>query len=948
MQIYRFFVLIIAALFLNVSTAHARFCSESHLLERFLTERARTVSAPEQQSGSKVLEESLDLLENLKLLRVGKAPAINGPREETLDFFIAQAEARERAAGVVLPDFSNPRAHHEASKTWAPITDAPKFYQDLLPPGVGFISHSLYGTMAPGLVKADNTHSVVSLRVTLPIQRATGEIVNISTNIGVQVSALLANAGKPPGERKLVSDEMESFYVSNHGIGTKGTGHHVDIEKSNYFGRHRMGVLSVDSPWHAEGSTELKDFAEEKLFIKALVENYVPQRLLEQRRMIYGGHSGGGQRALMMKVDPGPLEPYLGMIVALSPLADTAPGRPLREKEAIGQEVAARVRAEGYQGPLAKSDLQLEADLVGGNKISQSGLLGYYLTTIGFDLAPRAVKNNILTLFVMGKGDPLTGAGYEPFHQRFISEFDNVIPLWMGERVGFNGQSEIVGHMVMENRKPSAMPPEYNDHPKLASAWSRIQSEETEVYGLMRVLTEDMVGKKIPPAPKLDSEIGVLSRLIIEYANNTAYREFERAFVHYKIVASKKGETLQKLYTLISKKLQKRVRTALAEGDVEKARTAISENQAELKAIDPDFILTVENFEQAFAEVFARMSRTYVPEGPQQAEVKRTLAARADAERLATETNYEKAALLLQLRGGDYKKFDPAVVAHLAALGGKRFDLALINSIITLNMNRSERNTEYLHQLVAQSRTDEKGSIVRIADRGGKEDPIDQVSGLDYLQKEVESEINNMQKDLLQDASHFSEHFRRTLENLDEVTQAAREDDKAFSRALEEYVFSLQEAGTYTIEQIQTFPANVQAASDRYSEKAKLLIQRQQEFKSILEKEGSKGMLGIKLLGLYARHKAIREYKDSIQKRVNDLEYIAHKATVQSALLDKDYSERLAPGYFQIQPLSLAELVQSDFATVADKNSKKLLEPAWSRWKSLWGERPPPAKVEIY
>lgn len=936
--------LLVATLFLFSSPiVHARNCSEAHLLENYLNRNpiqiSRATPKPDlnvvQGERSEALESARKEFAELKLIAEGKAEATVGPRSETLESYIALAEKREKDDGVIKGELVDPVQQDQASKTWKP-KPAPPMFEGLLPEGVGFVSHGLRDAMSPGVVKADVAGGFVTLRVSVPIRRASGEVVDIETNIGVHVGALLANAGKPPSERKLVSPDMEWVAITNHGVGTKGTGHHVEIEKIHYFFGHRIGVIGMDSPWHGEGSTKLITPQEEFQFVAKFLEKYAPKNLLDQKRVAYGGHSGGGQRGFAAMNNPGPLEKYVGFYFPLSPGMDVAPGKGLRDKELEHQrreKIANETRADEQ----SKSDKEIGRSLVAGDKLSQTAMLGYYLFTAGSDYIHRK-PSPVPTLFVDGKADALVKVGFEDLRAKFVQENPNIIYLVMGKRTDVKGNTAEIGHIIQDNKRPAEMPPEYDAHPWLRESFDQIKTSETEVYGLMRVLMERIGGKKLEPLPPLSTQAGLMARVVSSWANNLAFREFARQFVHYKYTATANGERAQKVNEILTASLKKIDRLEANKGltDEQKAAeiqkvireeipTAVEER---IKKISEDKKLTAEEkhkevqglrealtainthsataseLKAKFEEAFGIMTHTYVPEGPMKAEAEKNLALRKEMDqfrRAATET---KDKVLARLNGGPRKKFQDDLIVELRQVSG----------------------TEVV-------RKDPKG--------------VETVQGLLEMKTEADKQVRLTLAAIEKaNSSDVPANYSAAKILATEAFNRAAQKRHEFENSLTEYIFELQEKNAITWENVMNIPAPVKATMEAYSASVKEFRDRQLEVAHLLESEGISGAMGAEVQALLVRQKRVREAVDKYMKESNDLEYAVHRVTVQGHLLKKDYIERIVPGNSNVVVTHLWDIFQLPISEW--QNHMGVIEPAWNRWKTLWGERPPPEKIELY
>lgn len=949
--------LLLAFLFcFSFSSAYARNCSQAHLLDLYyqrlssqgvqtrvtsLVRRAEPAAA--QTSAipkSEVEQKARTELAELKLIAEGKAQT-TGVRDETLDAYIAQAAQREKDEGIVRGELVDPKQQDEASKTWKG-KPAPAMFEGLLPEGVSFVTHGLRDGMSPGVVKADLAGGFVTLRVSVPLRRANGEVVDVETNIGVHVGALLGNAGKAPSERKLVSPEMNWVAIGNHGVGSKGTGHHVEIEKIHYFFGHRTGFIGMDASWHAEGSTKIITPQEEFQFVANFLEKYVPQNLLDQKRVAYGGHSGGGQRAFAAMNNPGPLEKYVSFYFPLSPGMDVAPGKGLREKEQehlrrekLANEANERAVALGLPGAQSKADKDLSRSLIAGDKLSQTAMLGYYLFTAGSDYSLRR-PSQVPTLFVDGKADSLVRVGFEDLRDQFVRENPNIIYLVMGERTDVKGNTAVTGHLVQDNKRPATMPPEYDAHPWLREAFDQIKTTETEVYGLMRVMMEKISGQKSEPLPPLNTQAGLMARVVSSWANNLAFREFARQFVHFKYVAGPNGERAQKTNEILSALVRRVEKIESNKGMSEEQKAAdiqklitdgipaaveqsineinkdkkltSDEKQKEIQAVQQAMaslkITNVAELKSSFEQAFGIMTHTYVPEGPMKAEAEHNLALRKELDGFRKTITERKDKVLARLHGGPRKRFPDELIVELTQISGKEV-----------------------------VRKDEKG--------------VETVQGLMEMKTEADKQVRQTLTAIEKSNSgNFPPSYLAAKARAHESFERAAARRTIFEETLSDHIFHLQEQNALNWENVVNLPAHVRQTMEAYSAGVQEYREHQGEVARLLESEGLTGSMGPEVQSLLVRQKRVKEAVEKYTKESNDLEYVAHRVTFQVHLLKKDYIENIVPGNSTVTVTQLWDVFQKPITEW--QANMWVIEPAWNRWKTLWGERPPPEKIELY
>jgi hypothetical protein len=106
------------------------------------------------------------------------------------------------------------------------------------------------------------------------------------------------------------------------------------------------------------------------------------------------------------------------------------------------------------------------------------------------------------------------------------------------------------------------------------------------------------------------------------------------------------------------------------------------------------------------------------------------------------------------------------------------------------------------------------------------------------------------------------------------------------------------------------------------------------------------GGMGAEIMGLAQAAKQLKFEVDRLSRVANEMEYAAHVATVEGYRLMKEYAESIAPGAFEVKVQPLAEILEGGFN---DREQHEwIMIAAWSRWMTLWGERPPPEKPQLY
>ncbi len=426
---------------------------------------------------------------------------VGSSTQKSVQDYISQVQSEQKPE--ILPQFLNRQQDAANSEHWDGVT-APKLIQTSLPDGVSAISHQLFQAQ-PGVVKNDATGMFTSVRADLQFQGT-----KIGTNVGVNAAALAANLSTD--KKYLARKDARAVILFLHGGGTKGTGHHVANNITNYMNNQNVDVVSIDNPWHAEGPRYNFKSADE--YIEYLIEftqKFIPPGV----PVFIAGHSLGGTYADMVlrRSDKNPrIKQTFAGAIPLSSVPDLEPGKSFREKSA--QE---NLRMDGFQlgtelySRLSDDDKILPELIVADGKVSPIAWFEIQNMLVDNDWTMPADQgaNYIPSLHVYGKGDWLY-VGLEDHFQKYVADLKNAQVVLYDKGIDFRNTHYIIGHQIFDNIMTGTKDPE---------TFIKIRDF------IFKIAHQDN------PVVRVQSKTDNFQKIIAAYLNNLVFRKFVDEFV---------------------------------------------------------------------------------------------------------------------------------------------------------------------------------------------------------------------------------------------------------------------------------------------------------------------------------------------------------------------------------------------------------------------------------
>lgn len=516
--------------------------------------------------------------------------------------FMAQAEQRAR---TVPPKFTTIKGERDFDLGRYRI-DPPKALRDALPNDVWLIDHSLKG--APeGLVKTA-TGRMLHLGVDYEVNGK-----RVSTLAGVNSGVLLHNIHSPV--KSFVRTDSEAVVLFIHGGGTKTTGHHVGANQLSTFDNYGVDVVTMDLPWHQEGSRD-SIINERQLLehIRAFAKKFLKP---SGKPLILAGHSMGGVVSdLYMRTFPN--DDLFSGVIPLSTVADPLPGGTLEAKLKRYNELDI-INHNNLNIPVGERNLS--EVLARAGKISPTCGLLCQVGMEGVDWTPPADQgaSYLPALYIIGRGDALYQGNEEAF-AKGVQALKNAKLVVYDKRVDFRsetGQPTPIGHMIFDHHPPVEISDKLSADDRMKLIKGGLSSTRlTELYNkglikpgdgytiddinsgetfvLMLQFISKIVGKPIK-ARTNDEKNNALVRsntlelILMNYANNLVFRGWveNTHFIHYR--ATQQGQDLGRLISEQSsfiRSMQKRIEADKRAGNnTSKAEREVAQLSRDLKSI---------------------------------------------------------------------------------------------------------------------------------------------------------------------------------------------------------------------------------------------------------------------------------------------------------------------------------------------------------------------------
>lgn len=559
----------------------------------FIFAQSNSLAQANPLTCSLLLDESVIQVE--ESTELAELEPLTNPPKEVMHFLNAVAESESKKD--TTPKFIDPAEERELQKRWVGTKEAPLGVTNTFHENASLLDFQLLASDA-GVVKSAAPGDFVSMR-----WNETWRGKNMSTNIGVNASAVVANAfehqnGEPV--KTLMPSQVKGVFIFLHGGGTKTTGHHVANTISNYLASYGIAVVSLDAPYHGYGPRP--DSLSPTEYYEYL-KDFRYQIASPDTPVFIGGHSMGGVHAdniMRMSDDPslGFYEAFKGLIALSSPL-DSAPGESLEAKAAASDLVTSNEELMSLV-PEAERDLMITL-LLAGKSSSLGGISAETFVTQQNWVQPEHNGSEwIPTLHVMGQYDALY-IGREQIFDDYVTALDNTDVVLMGDRLDHNGHEVRISHMIFDHRKPVDAE---NNNPEIP-----------ETFAAVKDFIESQLGQTLGKSPIFQgSTHGLMVNVIREYYNNLAFRIFAKNF---KLLIKESTPLISELGQRsgeIGKDL-KALKTELAQKkkageNTEELQVSISELEAEMAEIRGFQRLTHIPTDDPELETFARENVT--------------------------------------------------------------------------------------------------------------------------------------------------------------------------------------------------------------------------------------------------------------------------------------------------------------------------------------------------
>lgn len=888
------------------------------------------------------------------------------PARGTLESYIDAT----RTKTPVTPRFVNPLEEEALAKKWKGVK-GPALLQALLPKDCHFIDHKLLGSAGDGIVKDAGSGEFVMLRCFLTWNKQW-----VGFNVSVPVSSLMSNLNR--SEKWLIGPEAEALLDWGHGGGTKTTGNHTTIGIMNHIAKYGVAVLGIDQPWHGEGARSFfKDEKDYFAFRLGILNKFVDAKV-----PVFGvGHSMGGIFAdMMMRRSDDPQlnlrSRYKGFI-PLAAVVDLLPGKGLKEKGQAERWKEAANKQEHLQYRIAPGDRALGETLIRDDKVSAlSGLFVQFMNLFHDWSAPAHQGQEYLpTQFIWGDSDYLY-VGNEDLIDAYLLNLKNVDLKVFGPRITFKGDVVQVGHLIFDHSKmvpdhpdATAIVLDYLAHKQIdnhnkefarsqfferfvkahvsrhfwlneenrgfvalysaayywdpefkAFAQERMKSHEVfakalkgaknpvhaareaerafhlqfvqkelpETYAMIREFVERSLGRKLTPKAR-DSESAVLANLLQAYASNLAFREYIN---NTEVVVEK----VTPKFEALTKETEKLREFGELSEKIKKLSAEIERAEASGKKADPGKRSSLEASQTQLERVKAELQKMNVSVGEVDFQAQRELLDQIRKRTLIPTT----------------KKPNETPADSARRQGEARTNIA--------------RRQELDASMQALRKEKDKA-------RTALESVVSKRNRLENQLKDVIEKTNVPQvKDAYANAD-------RALAELLEVDEQVRE-------SVEKYMIDLYERQGLTGNWLSRLPADLQKLFDTYDARSQIYQRAVARVREVALTSARAGQLESGATETLNDLATTRREHTELTNAINQLDGQLWVKQRQSNILLTRYLNELVPGYITVERHMIVHLLDQPPENWAQVRG--VLERAWGNWRTVWKERPPPEKVELY
>lgn len=882
------------------------------------------------------------------------------PRRGTLESLIEKTRADSRRLGPLTPEYNNPQTEIALAAKWQGVR-GPRMLQSLLPEDCTFIDHKLLGSAGDGIVKDAGSGEFIMIRC---FMEWNGERVGF--NISAPKSTLVQNYNR---EKKwLVGPEAEVLLDWGHGGGTKTTGNHTTIGIMNYLAKFGGAVIGMDQPWHAEGPREFfKDDLDYFNFRVALLEKFVHPSV----DAIGVGHSMGGIFAdMMMRRSDNPkarLSRYKGFI-ALAAVVDLAPGKTLAEKhraERAHEEALSKPPLYLRQSP---DDRVMGGTLVADNKIAITPSLFERYMNVFHDWTPPAHLGSeyLPTLYIWGDSDWLY-VGNEGRINSNLKILRNVSLRVYGIRVNFAGEVVQVGHLLFDHHRLVANHEVAKQIVEdfLTQQGVEIKNEHSAREEFFVRFVKPYVSEHFLSNPGNNGFTGLY---LAAYYWDKDFQNFAKAAMRENSVY-KEAWAKAKLEKFKERDAERAFHKQMVMKETPETFTLVREYMEaklgkELKHIQrtPVELVVLMNLLQAYssnlafrhylqsATVQVENSTAALQELNKTGELLRDYARLADRARKTTNEidKLKRAGKPVEAQEEILQKANESLLQLAEALKAKGIedsvDARLVASEKVKRVYQKAEIPQGQHAEEARKNIAmrERLRAETKSFREEKDKKRDQVERLSAERTRLETQIKDFAR------ASKNPQVVAIYKGADQALELLKKADQDVRDGIEQYLVMLTTRGMFTKNWIYNLPPELQAKFDHYERMSKVYQTEVARISEAIAKAAREGIIDLEAQQAVLRLDQVKVEHSLRARELNVLEgKIWAKLRLQEQLLLR-YTNVLVPGYYQIEYVKLSDILEQGLEAWNNPTTRGLLEAAWGEWKTIWKERPPPEKVELY
>ncbi len=328
----------------------------------------------------------------------------------------------------------------------------PEMLNALLPEGVHLLRYQLYKPATQTTIKLrPPTGYTIMGRASFP--HPSSPKLTLHTNVAFSIGALVDNMETQ--KNWLAGAGAKAVILYLHGGGTKSTGAHTAVNMINHYHNLGIHVVAVDLPYHGQGPRDLLSLEGVIKMLGSFARKYLPPHV----PLFVAGHSWGALFAeQLMRMTEQPdfhfHKSLSGAIILSNAFTGATPNTPREVIYENYTKILDEVNTS-RQNEAADMEKGLWEEIIRRGKYSLLG--SSYATKIILEalqyIPEHKGKKFIPALMLVGEYDPLVFLGFEKLYREYYEGLENVEAHFLDTlpyKLDRNRKETKVGHIIQD------------------------------------------------------------------------------------------------------------------------------------------------------------------------------------------------------------------------------------------------------------------------------------------------------------------------------------------------------------------------------------------------------------------------------------------------------------------------------------------------------------------